>query len=117
MESDKATDPFLFMNWALEQQVSTVRAKAVLLVLAAYCNNRGQCWPSRQRIALETIQSIDTVDRIIKYLVKEGLIQVEPRRRKNGSSTTSLITLLVNHDGPFSTEASLPSGTAAVARV
>src|SRR5471032_3392113 len=47
---------------------------SVLLCLANYADDKGRCWPSQERIAQQTEQSVDTVQRRIKKLEELGLL-------------------------------------------
>lgn len=113
-EHEEWGNPYIFVSWALEQRVGNPRAKAVLLAIAPRCNKRGQCWPSRARIARETEQSVDTVDRMLKYLVEMGFISIEKRKRSDNENvaTSSIITLLVDAERAVTELARNRTGTA-----
>ena len=70
--------------WALQTQTGSPSTKLTLLGLANYADENGVCWPTQERLAKETEQSIDTVQRRIKKLVEIGLVRVERRANRRG---------------------------------
>lgn len=70
--------------WALRQRAGSPAAKLVLLALANYADAAGMCWPSQERLATDTEQSVRTVQRHVDALVKGGLIRMEKRNGKRG---------------------------------
>lgn len=60
--------------WALSVSTGTPSAKCVLLALANYADEHGVCWPSQERIARETEQSIKSIQRRIADLEAAGLL-------------------------------------------
>jgi hypothetical protein len=81
------------ISWALQQQTGDARSKLLLLCLANYADDKGQCWPSQSILAEQTEQSVDTVQRRLDMLEDGGLIKREKRVRDNGSYTTDLVVL------------------------
>lgn len=75
---------FQATNWAVKQKTGSLSAKAVLMALANYAGQRGECFPSQDRLADETEQSVDTVQRRLRDLVKAGLIY-RPAQYRKGS--------------------------------
>jgi hypothetical protein len=69
--------------WAIKQATGSTRRKAVLLALANYADPNGVCWPSQERLAIDTEQSVDSVQRHSDALVRLNLIDREtmPKRR------------------------------------
>jgi hypothetical protein len=69
--------------WAINQTTGSTRRKALLLALANYADANGVCWPSQERLAADTEQSVDSVQRHSDALVKMKLIgrEVIPKRR------------------------------------
>jgi Helix-turn-helix domain len=69
--------------WAIKQATGSTRRKAVLLALANYADPNGECWPSQERLASDTEQSVDSVQRHSDALEKMKLIEREtmPKRR------------------------------------
>ena len=76
------------VSWAKAQRTGSPSAKVTLLVLAEYTNADGECWPSRETIAEDTEQSVDTVDRRLRELEEIGLITKLKRRvgQRQGTS-------------------------------
>lgn len=62
------------VTWALAQKTGSPSAKAVLLALANYAGAAGESFPRQERLADETEQSVDSVQRRLKELVALGLI-------------------------------------------
>ncbi len=52
------------------------------MALANYAGERGECYPSQERLAAQTEQSVDTVQRRLRDLVKAGLIFRPTQNRK-----------------------------------
>ncbi len=75
---------FQATNWASRQSTGSVSAKAVLMALANYAGERGECYPSQEKLAAQTEQSVDTVQRRLRDLVKAGLI-FRPTQYRRGS--------------------------------
>jgi hypothetical protein len=69
--------------WAINQTTGSTRRKAVLMALAHYADANGDCWPSQERLARDTEQSVDSVQRHCKALEKDGRLRRElmPKRR------------------------------------
>jgi hypothetical protein len=69
--------------WAIKQFTGSTRRKALLLALANYADPNGVCWPSQERLAKDTEQSIDSIQRHSIALEKANLIErvIMPKRR------------------------------------
>ena len=64
-------------QWATKQYGLPPRAKAVLLCIAEYHNDKaGYAWPTQQRIAADTGYSTRTVKRAVSDLHSLGLVNV-----------------------------------------
>jgi len=81
------------ITWALSVRAGSPSAKCVLLALANYANKYGQCWPSQERLAAETDQSVDSVQRRIKDLENRNLIARLDRGRRCGKSAVTIYSL------------------------
>jgi DNA-binding transcriptional MocR family regulator len=81
------------ISWALSVKTGSPSAKAVLLAIANYADANGRCWPSQRRIADETEQSIDSVQRRLRDLEKGGFIARERRDRGDGGRASDWIIL------------------------
>jgi hypothetical protein len=91
--------------WAAEQRVRDVGSKAVLLTLAAYADEDFTCYPSQERIAAETEQSVRQVARQLSFLESLGLLSRSRRYvQGNRSSDRYLlhldVTVEVEQDDP-----------------
>lgn len=78
--------------WASKQRTGSPGAKLVLIALANYANDRGQCWPSQATLAMWTEQSERTIRTHLATLESMGLI-IRQAREVAGSFTSDLITL------------------------
>ncbi|WP_458158609.1 helix-turn-helix domain-containing protein [Bradyrhizobium sp. 18BD] len=65
--------------WAAKQVTGSASNKITLYALANYAGPDGVCWPTQETLARDTEQSVDTVQRRLKSLVKLGLVRVETR--------------------------------------
>lgn len=79
------------MTWAYDQDAPTV-AKFLLVTLANYANEHGQCWPSKAKLAQMMGCDERTVHRNLHTLSEGGLISIQ-HRFKDGVQITSIITL------------------------
>jgi len=80
--------------WATKQRVGDSTLKLLLLVLANYANEEGECWHSQKRISFDTEIPERTLRRKMAVLVDLGLIEVTERRRDDGMKATSLVRLI-----------------------
>jgi hypothetical protein len=81
------------ITWALSIRAGSPSAKCVLLALANYANDRGQCWPSQKRLADETDQSVDSVQRRLRELEARGIITRFDRARRYGRRAVTVYGL------------------------
>jgi DNA-binding MarR family transcriptional regulator len=76
------------IQWALKQQPSTSTEKFVLVILASHCNSKSAdaslCFPGQETIADIGRCSIDTVQRALKRLARDGFIEIEKGAEGNG---------------------------------
>ncbi|UYO49664.1 helix-turn-helix domain-containing protein [Rhodopseudomonas palustris] len=70
--------------WAAKQRTGSPACKLILLALANYADANGAAWPSQETLAADTEQSVDSVQRRLKQLVKLGLIRAESLPAKRG---------------------------------
>ena len=71
--------------WAIPMPATE---KLVLLALAHYADDNGQCWPSLDKLGKDTGLHPKSVSRCIRRLKKRKLI--ETKRRMNSSSIVLL---------------------------
>ena len=71
-------------------------AKAVLLVLASYANERGECWPSLDTIAKGAGCSVASVKRTLARLRGRGLVTWRNRTRSKEGRASNLYRLTLN---------------------
>lgn len=74
--------------------VGSPSAKAVLLILADYADERWSCYPSQGRIAAESELGERTVRRVLRELEDRGLIKRQRRGDKRGNRTSDRIFLV-----------------------
>lgn len=67
--------------------------KLVLLALANFANEQMQCWPSQERLALDTELSCRTVWTSLKSLEAKALVSRASRKRSDGTRATDVFTL------------------------
>lgn len=97
-------------HWAASQKVGDVATKATLLVLANYADENYSCYPSQQRIADETEQSVSTVYRQIKRLESLGLIRRERRSDGKGHRLSDRFYLDLDQQADVSLPVNLTDG-------
>lgn len=81
------------MAWAWMQDAGTPGSKLVLMALADHANDDGVCWPGQATIARKAEMSTRAVRDNLERLVARGLVQVEERRRQDGSKASNLYVL------------------------
>lgn len=79
-------------KWAYRQQVEPAGAKFVLVALADFADENGNCYPSQQTLAGMTGQGERTVRDHLATLEEMNLIS-RKHRRKEGSFTSDIFTL------------------------
>lgn len=79
--------------WAIVHQAGGMSAKAVLLSLANYANEYGECWASQATIADGAECSVRQVRRILADLQERGLIVRERRGGAGKGRDTDMIRL------------------------
>ena len=79
--------------WAIVHQAGGMSAKAVLLSLANYANEYGECWASQATIAEGAECSVRQVRRILSDLADRGLIERERRGGAGKGRETDMIRL------------------------
>lgn len=79
--------------WAIVMQAGGPSAKAVLMSIANYANEYGECWASQQTIADGAEISVRQVRTILAGLVSRGLIERERRGGDGKGRQTDLLRL------------------------
>ena len=72
------------INWAYRQDGLSCGAKFVLVALADFADHEWSCFPSQERLASMTGQSVRTVHTHLKTLTELGYVTREPRRGASG---------------------------------
>lgn len=70
--------------WALKQKTGLPARKLTLLAICNYADHHGLAWPSQNRLAKETEQSVDTIQRHLVRLCADGFLDIWERRRMGG---------------------------------
>lgn len=81
------------MTAAMELRGVTASEKLLLLALANYADEDGNCFPSQSRLAEDACLSLRTVVTLLAALEERKFITRERRSRRNGSRTSDAITL------------------------
>jgi len=85
-------------HWALQQKTAQPVDKLILIALGDFCDDNNSCYPSRKRLAKIAMCSIDTVDRAIKRLTADGLVEKADRVSEKGGFTSNRYILNVDAD-------------------
>ena len=88
------------INWALCSRTGKATSKCLLVTLANYADENGVCWPSQARLAHETEMSVDSVQRRLRELERDGLIVRQRRNGKGGQRTSDLYELQMEKPEP-----------------
>ena len=75
---------FQAMAWAVKQKVGNATGKAILLMLANYADERGECFPSQERLADECECSVATVARWVKAFEEMGFLSRQKQYGEGG---------------------------------
>jgi len=100
MSRDKLRDGrvrnwFYLENDLLDRDDLTIYEKTVYIVIARYVNGVNKAFPSYETIAKKGSMAKVQAMRVVKSLVRKGLLKKESRRNKdNKGSTSNLYTLL-----------------------
>ena len=76
------------INWAYRQDGLSCGAKFVLVALADFADHEWSCFPSQERLAHMTGQSVRSVHNHLKTLTEAGYVTREPRRGASGQRTS-----------------------------
>jgi len=86
---------FYLENDLLDRQDLNIYEKTVYIVIARYVNSENKAFPSYETIAKKGSMAKVQAMRVVKSLIKKGLLKKEARKNKiNGGSTSNLYTLL-----------------------
>jgi hypothetical protein len=86
---------FYLENDLLDRDDLTIYEKTVYIVIARYVNGENKAFPSYETIAKKGSMAKVQAVRVVKSLIKKGLLKKEARKNKdNEGSTSNLYTLL-----------------------
>jgi hypothetical protein len=83
------------IQWALDAQAPMTQ-KHVLLILANYADERGECWPSVENMAEKCGASKRTVINAVSKLIDGGFLTASSQFRRDGRRTSNRYTLNFN---------------------
>lgn len=86
------------MTWAFDARGLNPVERLILLALADWANDDGECWPGQVSIAEKVEVSESTVRRVLTRLRTLGVLEVSERRRPDGYKTSNLYRLM--HTSP-----------------
>ena len=120
MSENLGVKGFIFTTipeWILDSNFLSDRAVRLFGVLNRYIGSNEAAWPSRKTLAERCNCSVDSIDRALTELVQTGAIEVETRKKEDGSFKSSLYYLWP-HTTNGQVGASVPLGSRkAAARV
>ena len=64
----------------------------VLLALADFCNDSGECWPSMATIATKSRMTERGAQKIVARLVKSGWLEIDARKGRSGTNLYTVKT-------------------------
>jgi len=79
--------------WAISQCTGSPTGKGLLICLANYADERGECWPSQKTIARDAELGERATRDWLKKLEEQGLISRRRRHRSDGSRTSDTYIL------------------------
>lgn len=86
-------------------RIQNPTAKIVLLSIASYCNDAGECYPSQATLAKDSCMTDRSVRNAIAWLVEHGYLEVQPRpNTSNLYIITSMKEDDMDHEEKFSYE-------------
>ena len=83
------------MTWAWEQELPPL-TKLVLMAIADHCDDEGYAWPGIKGIAKKCGVAHSTVQRHVQSLEEQGILNVKPRQRPDGSSSSNGYTVIMD---------------------
>jgi len=85
---------FYLENELLDREDLTIYEKTVYIVIARYVDSENKAFPSYETIAKKGSMAKVQAMRVVRSLVKKGLLKKESRKTSNNGSTSNLYTLL-----------------------
>src|SRR5690606_10712214 len=87
---------FQAMAWAVKQKVGNATGKAILLMLANYADESGECFPSQETLANECECSTATIARWVKHFEEHGLLSRQKQYGEGGYRRADRLKLEIN---------------------
>lgn len=82
---------FHAMAWAVKQKVGNATGKAILIMVANYADDRGECFPSQDRLAADCECSVATIARWLGQFVEMGFLTRQKRYGEGGYRRADLL--------------------------
>lgn len=98
------------ISWALGTAVGDTGAKLLLLALANYADEHGECWPSQARLAQDTELTDRTIRTKLKLLEEGGFLSRERRQSDAGWRTSDYYRLHLSQPENTSGRSKAPTG-------
>lgn len=83
------------VHWALKQTTDEAVDKLILIAMANFADENHASWPSRKKLAIAGMCSVDTVDRANRRLESRNLIRKSARTHKGGAQSSNFYELNV----------------------
>lgn len=87
------------MAWAVKQKTGDALGRAILLTLANYANDAGECWPSLSRLADDCEMDRSSVIRKLAGLIAKGLVSKEQKATPAGTYNVYTLSLSATPSG------------------
>ncbi len=84
------------IKWARKQRVGSTTAKAILVDLAHYADQKGFCWPAQETIAINIESSVDSIQRAIKRYLEPKFLRRIKRKSTDGRRVSNGYQLNLN---------------------
>lgn len=81
------------MAWAVRQKVGNATGKAILLMISNYADDRGECFPSQERLAEECECSVATVARWLLSFEAMGFLKRSKRYGDSGYRRSDVLII------------------------
>lgn len=98
------------VSWAISARVRNPGAKLLLIALANYADERGECWPSQERLERDTELSERTIRTKLKLLEDGGFLSREERRSDAGRRASDFYTLHMGQPANVAGRSEGPTG-------
>jgi len=84
---------------AFDRAVEGAAEKLVLLTIADFANDRGECYPSYKTMAARCSMTVSEIRTALRKLQLQGFVVVEKRLDKRGGQTNFYTVMLPSKNG------------------